>query len=185
MGRPGAAVARQVGSAAARHALVVVSGGASGVDRLAMDAALGAGGQVVGVLAGSILEAARNQATRLAITEGRLCLCSPHPPAAGFSAANALGRNKVIYALASATLVVASQEGRGGTWAGAAEALRRRTLAVLAWTGPGATDGNAALVALGAGAVGNIEELLPLLEGDQGGRASSGSEGPQQLSLGL
>lgn len=92
----------------------------------------------------------REPATRRAITEGRLCLCTPYKPTAGFSVANAMGRNRLVFALTGATLIVAADEGRGGTWEGAVEALRGRITDVAVWQGAGAGHGNAALVALGA-----------------------------------
>jgi len=52
-----------------------------------------------------------------------------------------MGRNKLIYAMSTATLVVECEEGSGGTWAGAVEALRGRTAPVIAWTGVGAVRG--------------------------------------------
>jgi predicted Rossmann fold nucleotide-binding protein DprA/Smf involved in DNA uptake len=144
----------RVAADAARHAVGqgfgVVSGGAKGVDRLAMNAAIEAGGSVVGVLADSLLRATRDADARRAINAGRLCLCTPYKPSAGFTAANAMGRNKIIYALSEATLVVAADDGAGGTWAGAVEALRHRISPVLVWTGLGASAGNEKLVPLGA-----------------------------------
>ena len=71
-----------------------------------------------------------------------------------------MGRNKLIYALADVTLVVASDDGRGGTWGGAVEALRRGFGRVAVWTGPGAGPGNEPLVQKGATPVDNVEELF-------------------------
>lgn len=65
--------------------------------------------------------------TRSAVIEGQACLCTPLKPSAGFSVANAVGLNKVVYGLSNATLVVASDLKKGGTWAGAHEAIRNRT----------------------------------------------------------
>jgi predicted Rossmann fold nucleotide-binding protein DprA/Smf involved in DNA uptake len=158
----GARVARAAAEAAVAHGYGVVSGGARGVDRTAMTAALAVGGPVVGVLADSLMRHARDPADRRAITDGALCLCSPYPPRAVFSAANAIGRNKLIYALSAATLVVECQPQTGGSWAGAVEALRRRTAPVAVWTGEGATDGNRALEARGAVGVGDVGRMFPL-----------------------
>jgi predicted Rossmann fold nucleotide-binding protein DprA/Smf involved in DNA uptake len=73
-----------------------------------------------------------------------------------------MGRNKLIYAMSTATLVVECQEGSGGTWAGAVEALRRRTAPIIAWTGAGASSGNRALVSRGAHQLDVVEDLFPL-----------------------
>lgn len=158
----GAAVARAAARAAVDHGHGVVSGAAKGVDRLSMAAALEAGGTAVGVLADSLQRAVRNADTRRVIGDGRLCLCSPFKPDAGFSVATAMGRNKLIYALSDATVVVASDQDTGGTWAGAIEALRRGRTPVVVWTGAGGGPGNGLLVARGGVAVGEVEALFPL-----------------------
>jgi predicted Rossmann fold nucleotide-binding protein DprA/Smf involved in DNA uptake len=158
----GATVARDAATAAVKHRLAVISGGAQGVDRLAMAAALGAGGQAVGVLADSLLRTAREPELRRAISEGALCLCSPYKPTAGFTVANAMGRNKLIYALSTATLVAECDKDKGGTWAGAMEALGHQTTPVLVWTGDGAPTGNTALAERGAVAIDDLEHLFPL-----------------------
>jgi predicted Rossmann fold nucleotide-binding protein DprA/Smf involved in DNA uptake len=158
----GAAAARQAAGEAVARSHGVVSGGAKGVDRLAMAAALEAGGVAVGVLADSLTRATRDLEVRQAVSDGCLCLCTPFKPTAGFSVANAMGRNKLIYGLSKATLVVAADEERGGTWAGANEALRRGIAPVLVWAGEGAGKGNARLATLGAKAVDSISDLFPL-----------------------
>jgi predicted Rossmann fold nucleotide-binding protein DprA/Smf involved in DNA uptake len=50
-------------------------------------------------------------------------LMSPYDPGAGFNVGHAMQRNKLIYALADASLVVSSDVDKGGTWAGAVEQL--------------------------------------------------------------
>lgn len=162
----GAASAAEAARAAAAHRSGVVSGGAKGVDQIAMRAALGAGAPVVGVLADSLVRGTRDPEARRAISSGQMCLCTPYPPTTGFTVANAMGRNKVIYALSAATLVVAADVDRGATWAGAVEALRRRTTPVLAWQGPGCADGNQQLIGRGAWPVGTVAELFPLPSGE-------------------
>lgn len=158
----GAEVAKAAARSAVGHGHGVVSGAAKGVDQLAMRAALDAGGTAVGVLADSLHRAVRDAELRRLIGDGRLCLCSPFKPDAGFSVANAMGRNKLIYAVSAATLVVASDRDKGGTWAGAIEALRRRVTPVLVWTGEGAGPGNDALVARDGVAVSEIDRIFPL-----------------------
>ena len=138
----GAAVAREVAELAAAAGRTVISGGANGVDREAMTAAHGAGGRVVGYLADSLVRRVREPDTRRAIADGTTCLATPFAPQTTFSAANALGRNKLIYASAAMTLVVACDLERGGTWEGAVQALRRGYGSVAAWVGPGAGPGN-------------------------------------------
>lgn len=154
-----ATVAQDAGRAALASDWGVVSGAAKGVDRLAMHAALDAGGVAVGVVAESLVRMTRDNELRRAITAGRLCLCTPYPPSAGFTEANAMARSKLIYALARHTLVVAAADGTGGTWAGADEALRRRFGPVLVWTGAGAGPGNGALVERGAVAIDDVARV--------------------------
>lgn len=112
-----------VGALAARAGQLIVSGGARGVDQAAMVGALERGGQVVGVLADSLERSALQASYRAGLSDGRLALVSPFDPAAGFQVGNAMQRNKFIYALADAALVVNSDYQKGGTWAGASEQL--------------------------------------------------------------
>jgi predicted Rossmann fold nucleotide-binding protein DprA/Smf involved in DNA uptake len=170
--------ARAAAALAVEHDLGVVSGGAKGVDRLAMQAALDAGGHAVGVLADSLTRTVRDAEIRRMIGDGRLCLCTPYKPTAGFSVPNAMGRNKLIYALSEATLVVAADLDKGGTWAGATEALKSSSAPVLVWTGQGAGPGNARLVELGAIPVDSLETLFPLPAIDTSPRS-----GTDQLAL--
>jgi predicted Rossmann fold nucleotide-binding protein DprA/Smf involved in DNA uptake len=90
-----------------------------------MLAVLEAGGTAVGVLPDSLSKAAVAGKYRAGIKEGRLTLVSAVDPGASFNAGNAMGRNKYIYAVADYALVVSSSVGKGGTWAGATEALER------------------------------------------------------------
>ena len=158
----GAEAAEAAAVHAVRRGMGVASGGAKGVDRLATGAALEADGFAVGVLAESLERAVRDPEVRRAVADGRLCLCTPYKPTAGFSVANAMGRNKLVYALSRATLVIAADHDKGGTWAGAVEALRQSIAPVLVWTGAGAGEGNAELVRLGGTPVDDVEGLFPL-----------------------
>ena len=155
----GAEVAADAARAAVAHGWGVASGGAHGVDRLAMNAALDAGGSGIGLLADSLLRVTREPDVRIAIGEERLCLATPFAPSAGFSTGNAMARNRLIYALAEITLVVASDVEKGGTWGGATEALRRGFGAVAVWTGGGGGDGNPALVERGARPIDAVDQL--------------------------
>ncbi len=152
-----AEVAKAVAAAAAQSGRVVISGGARGTDRLAMNAAAAADGRVVGVLADALVKTANDAEVRRLIGDDRLCLATPYAPTAPFSTGNAMGRNKLIYASADVTLVVASDLEQGGTWAGATEALQHGYGRVAVWTGDGAGAGNAALAKLGAVAVSDVD----------------------------
>jgi len=115
--------ATEVGRLASQAQCVVYSGGARGIDQAAMHGGLSASGNVVGVLADSLERAVLNRDYRDALLDKRLALISPFDPAAGFNVGNAMSRNKLIYALADAALIVNSDYQKGGTWAGAVEQL--------------------------------------------------------------
>lgn len=112
-----------VGGLAARAGRALVSGGARGIDQAAMRGALDAGGRVSGVLADSLEKTTMNREYRNLLLDGQLVLISPYDPGAGFNVGHAMQRNKLIYALADAALVVSSDLNKGGTWAGAVEQL--------------------------------------------------------------
>jgi predicted Rossmann fold nucleotide-binding protein DprA/Smf involved in DNA uptake len=138
--------AREVGRATAAAGLPVVSGGARGTDRLAMDGALEAGGKAIGVMADSLESTIRRTDVRQLLLEGSLVLLTPFAPDAGFSIGAAMGRNKVIYGLAHYAVVVSSDLGKGGTWAGATEALKAGWCPVFVRSGPDAPTGNQELI---------------------------------------
>lgn len=163
----GAEIALAAATDAAKRAEGVISGGAKGVDRLAIGAALEAGGTAVGILADSLARTVRDSELRRLVTDGRLCLLTPYKPTAGFSVGAAMGRNKLIYALSTATFVVAADLESGGTWAGAIEALDSQIAPVLVWSGPGGGEGNGALAERGANAVDAVGSLFPLDQWDQ------------------
>nr|HRC85464.1 DNA-processing protein DprA [Thermoanaerobaculia bacterium] len=117
--------AEAVGQLAARAGRTLVSGAARGIDQAAMRGAAEAGGRVVGVLADSLERAALQRDQRDLLLAGQLALLSPVDPSAGFHVGHAMQRNKLIYALADAALVVCSANQTGGTWAGATEQLER------------------------------------------------------------
>jgi predicted Rossmann fold nucleotide-binding protein DprA/Smf involved in DNA uptake len=138
---------KRAAAAAASEELQVVSGGARGVDQLAMLAALEAGGTVVGVLADSLLRSATSGRARESIQDGRLTLISAFDPEAGFNVGNAMQRNKQIYALADFGLVVSSGYNEGGTWSGAIEQLEKLHLTpIFVRTGDDVPEGNRQLL---------------------------------------
>ncbi|MDE0074061.1 MAG: DNA-processing protein DprA [Gammaproteobacteria bacterium] len=112
-----------VGKLSAEANTTIISGCARGVDQAAMRGALEAGGRSVGVLANGLERAALNRGNRSALMEGQLVLVCPYDPAARFVVGHAMQRNKLIYALSDAALVVNSDHGHGGTWAGATDQL--------------------------------------------------------------
>lgn len=155
-------VTRKVAQQVAGAGLPLISGGAKGVDQIGMAAAFEGGGRVVGILADSLERAIGRADNRRAMLEGRACLCTPYQPDARFTAGSAMGRNKIVYGLSRATLVVASAKDEGGTWSGATEALKRGYGRVAVWMGAGAGAGNGALVEAGGVPISHPEAILDL-----------------------
>jgi len=156
----GVEMAQEAAHLARRAGKPVVSGAARGVDAIAMYTALESGGQVVGFPADSMTRATNDASIRQAIIDGYVTLATPYEPSSGFTAGKAMGRNKLIYATADVTLVVACEQGKGGTWQGATEALRKGFGPVAVWTGERSAPGNHALVEAGALATRSIDEAL-------------------------
>jgi len=146
----GKACAEFVGNSCGLSGLVLYSGGAKGVDAISMNAALTSRGTSVGILADSLEKSIRNPENRAAISRGDLCLVTPYSPSAPFSVGTAMGRNKLIYTLADYAIVVASDVEKGGTWAGATEALKSKWLPVFVLNHPDMPEGNKMLIQKGA-----------------------------------
>jgi predicted Rossmann fold nucleotide-binding protein DprA/Smf involved in DNA uptake len=145
----GQACAQFVGEACGLSGLVLISGGARGVDTIGMTAALERRGTAVGILADSLEKAIRSPEYRAALQKGDLCLVTPYAPNAGFTVGGAMGRNRLIYCLADYAIVVASDVETGGTWAGASEALKHGWLPVFVLDHPQMPEGNRRLLQKG------------------------------------
>ena len=102
----------------------VVSGAAKGVDTHAMLASLNNGNTAIGILADNLFRSSASGQWRQHLKANNLVLISPFFPEGRFTPANAMARNKFIYLLSSATVVVTSGE-KGGTWEGAKENLKK------------------------------------------------------------
>lgn len=146
----GQGAAQFLGAACADNGWVVLSGGARGVDGLAMNAALERRGQVVGLLADSLERTVRNVDLRASLEGGTLTLITPYSPKAPFSVGAAMGRNRLIYALADYAMIVACEAEKGGTWSGAVEALKHDWVPVFVCDGAGFPEGNRSLQKKGA-----------------------------------
>jgi predicted Rossmann fold nucleotide-binding protein DprA/Smf involved in DNA uptake len=140
--------ATALGRACARSGLAVVSGGARGIDSAAMLSAADAGGIAIGVLAEALERVVRRPDLRTHLVDGELTLIAAQHPAAGFSVGGAMGRNRLIYCLAEAAIVVASGE-KGGTRAGALENLKAGWVPLFVRREPEAPSGNGELLAAG------------------------------------
>lgn len=103
----------------------VVSGGAKGIDEHSMEHVLQLNGYALGVLADSLIKKSSSSLYRKHIIDNKLTLISPYNPEAGFNVGNAMGRNKLIYVISRATVIVKSDT-KGGTWEGAKENLKNK-----------------------------------------------------------
>jgi predicted Rossmann fold nucleotide-binding protein DprA/Smf involved in DNA uptake len=143
-------IAYTLGRAISAAGYVTVSGGARGIDQHAQNGAFDGDGPVVAVIADSLMRNLVRPRYRNEIEADRLLLLTPYSPDTGFSAGNALGRNRLVYCLADAAIAVCSTNGSGGTYAGATQNLKAGWVPL--WVGQ--TDdphsGNPALVEAGA-----------------------------------
>lgn len=107
--------AREAGRQAALQGYVLVSGNARGADKLAQNACLEAGGQVICVVADSLAERKR---------KNNVLYLSENSFDEDFSALRALSRNRCIHAMGEKTLVAQCSYQHGGTWDGTVKNLR-------------------------------------------------------------
>lgn len=128
----------------------VVSGGARGVDEHSMVEVLALNGYSMGIMADSLLKKSSSKIYRESIINNKLVLVSPYNPEAGFNVGNAMGRNKFIYAMSDATIVIKSDT-KGGTWEGAKENIKNKwtPLWVVNGSDPKQNRGNEEVVKLG------------------------------------
>ena len=114
-----------------KESFQVISGAAKGVDTHAMLSSLKSGSTCIGIVSDSLFAASASTLWRQYLKSKQLVLISPFFPDAKFTAANAMERNKYIYLLSSATVVICSDEETGGTWEGAKENLKKAWVPLL------------------------------------------------------
>lgn len=112
-----------VASLAGLEGRTIVSGGPRGAGQVCVQASLDAGGTATVILADSLDREALDRAYRDALMDKRLVLVSPYDPGGRPAAVNAVKRNKFIYGLADAGLVLGADFNKGEVWAGAVEQL--------------------------------------------------------------
>jgi len=142
--------ARRVGEHCASEGIAIISGAAKGVDRDAMAGALDAGGWALGVLAEGLAKTATSGQYRAGLVSDHLTLVSPFDPDSRWFPYTAMERNKLLYGLSDAALVVASSADSGGTWAGATEALQHGKVKVFVKSEGVVAPGNPKLMRMGA-----------------------------------
>jgi DNA processing protein len=159
--RVGLDAARRLAYELARRDVVVVSGGALGIDAAAHDGALAAGGRSVAVIGSGIdrlypernLELLRRLTLRGAVLTG-------FPPGTPPRRWHFPVRNRLIAALSQAVVVVEARRRSGALLT--AEHARALGVPVLALPG---SPGGQELLAIGAGQVTSAEEVLSVLAG--------------------
>ena len=130
--------AQALGANCARDGIVVVSGGARGVDLTATTSCLEAGGSVIEILAHDLLKTVLGGATRKAIKDGRAFYLSEVSPEARFQTAQVMDRNRLLIAAGDALAVMDVRKDKGGTRQGVIDALRMRLNEVYIFGGEGA-----------------------------------------------
>lgn len=128
------AFAEEAGKQAALQGFTLVSGNANGADRTAQDACLAHGGTVVSVVADRLEELPENK---------RVLYLSEDGYDLPFSPQRALSRNRVIHCLGQIVLVAQCTYGKGGTWDGTTQNLRKNWSGVYCYE-----DGSEAAVEL-------------------------------------
>lgn len=114
---------------AVSHGVVIVSGGAKGVDTTAVEASLENGGKAIVFPADGLSKWVRNSKIRQYITNGQLLLMSTQKLNASFSGQYAMQRNKFIHAPSDAVLVASSKISgpkASGTWEGVKENIKEK-----------------------------------------------------------
>lgn len=146
------AFARRVGQLAAAEGLTLVTGGAVGADRAALETCLARGGAAVVYVPDVLtLHPARDRCLFVSVAGYDL----------PFSPARALGRNPLIHAHAPRTLAAQCTLHAGGTWQGCTDNLRRHLSELYVFDD--GSDGAAALLARGAVPVKALTSLGALL----------------------
>lgn len=142
----------QLGIAAAKAGLTVVSGNARGTDKAVQQACLDAGGSVVSVVADALCSHEKRE---------RMLYLSEEGYDSPFSAPRALSRNRVIHAMGMITIVVQSDLEKGGSWSGAVKNLKNGWSPVYCYND--GSDAVCALLQMGAGLI-DRSDLLNLTD---------------------
>lgn len=165
------AFAKEIGSRAAEQDMYICSGCAKGIDEAGMLGALESGGKSAGVVPGNLLRTITSKLYRNHIADGRLVIVSSVSPETRFTAWSAHERNKHIYCLSDAAVVVCSKKGKGGTWQGATENLKNKWVRLWVKHTDDADSGNTELERKGASRLGedfmqDLTKLIPVTNQD-------------------
>lgn len=137
---------------ATRLGCTVLTGGELGVSRVAANAVFECGGTLIEVLGGGLYEHSKDPSVERLLNENRCALISLEHPEAMFTISHAISRNKVIFSLADATIILNTDNKRGEM-----DAIQNHYCDwIYAWTGSLST---APLIARGAMPVAMLREL--------------------------
>lgn len=146
---------------------VVVSGFAKGVDRQALDSAVGENGKSIIVLPQGIMTFSSGFKQYFKhIAQGRVLVMSTFAPKAPWSVEFAMARNPIIYGMAS-EIYVAQSDDKGGTWSGVIDGLRKNRPIYVRYPEKSEKNANLLLIQKGATAVDMNGEPLHLSEEEQ------------------
>jgi DNA processing protein len=166
----GLRAARACGLEVSRRGLAIVSGYAKGVDTATHLAALESGGSTVVVLAEGIDHFRVKREYRAAFDPERVLVVSQFAPTQPWRSYAAMERNRIIYGMGRALVVVEAGE-RGGTLAAGKGALRAgRPVFVLDFGGD-TPPGNQELIAAGGVPIASATDLVEAI----GALASAGA----------
>lgn len=132
---------------------VVVSGFAKGVDRQALDSAVGANGKSIIVLPQGIMTFGSGfKQYYKQMAQGNILVMSTFAPKAPWSVEFAMARNPIIYGMAS-EIFVAQSDDKGGTWSGVIDGLRKKRPIYVRYPNKSEKNANLQLIQKGASAV--------------------------------
>lgn len=119
----------QIAKEAAKQGVVIISGGARGVDTTAVEAALQNGGKAVVFPVDGLSKWVKKTNIRTYLMNGQLLLMSTQQLNATFTASYAMKRNQFIHAPSDMVLVASSKisgKKTSGTWEGVQENLKMK-----------------------------------------------------------
>lgn len=163
----GRSVTYKFASELAARGVIIVSGLALGVDSIAHDAALRAGGKTIAVLPAGLEKIVPTSHAHLAqqISQGNGLLVSEYPEGTNPLAINFVARNRIIASLAEGVLITEAAENSGSLHT--ARFAMELGLPVLAVPGPitsATSAGTNNLIKAGAIPVTSVEDILAALK---------------------
>lgn len=171
---------RTLAELAVQAGLTVVAGQAGGVDMMAHQTVLERGGSTVIVAPEGALKFRLNPQLQELATPDHVLVISEFPPKMGWSAGNAMQRNRTIIALSKLLLIIEAGDSGGTLGAGRTALKHERSVFVL--DRPDQPAGNRILINEGARAL-SVESPLQLPSLEPPTDPPESSEPPTQLSL--